>query len=103
MTVRPRNKQMQKVLENRKELNKTYGTMAVRIDSLVTMLRSANSLQNIPANYNLHRLTGNYEGMWALKINASNRMLIFATNQSDEIALSAITDITIFEICVDYH
>lgn len=104
MVVRPSNNKMQKLLVSEREMKKKFGNLSGRINDLVADLKIAPTLEviNQMQKYDLHRLHGNYEGKWALKINASNRMLIFST-YGDIQDLTAITDITIHEICIDYH
>lgn len=105
MEVRPRDRKMQKVLDNQVALKREYGDKAMRIMRLITDLRAANSLDDInrAQKYDLHRLSGQYAGKWGLKVNANNRMLIFSTDNEAETNLRAITSVTIFEICIDYH
>ena len=112
MNITYRTKKLKKQAEDLRELAKAYGANAKQIKMRLEDLKAASNLEvigKIPGA-RCHQLTGkNYKGYLAINI-TGNRRLIFEPNH-DPIPIkedggldwSQVTDITIEELCYDYH
>lgn len=112
MVITYRTKKLKKQAEDLKELAKAYGTHAKAIKTRLEELKAAGNLavmRTLPAAY-CHQLTGkDYKGYLAVKV-SGNMRLIFEPNHDPKPKKSdggldweQVTDITIEELCYDYH
>ncbi len=112
MIITYRSNKLKKQAEDLKELSKAYGSYAKPIKKRFEELKAAENLaviEKIPGAH-CHQLSGkNYKGYLALRI-SGNMRLIFEpnhsprpTNENGGLDWSQVTDITIEELCYDYH
>lgn len=112
MNITYRTKKLKKEAEDLKALVKAFGTSAKQINMRLADLKAAANLEvigKIPGA-KCHQLSGkNYNGYLAVSI-TGNRRLIFEPNHDPVptkadggLDWSQITDITIEELCYDYH
>ena len=96
------NRKIEKKFANARELKINYGKLANRIEMVLSVLKVANNLKEVPnvPPTRRHKLVGDYEGCWALDIDKSRRMILRPTNNSD--VLEEINELEIIAI-VDYH
>ncbi len=96
------NRKIEKKFANARELKINYGKLANRIEMVLSVLKVANNLKEVPnvPPTRRHKLVGDYEGCWALDIDKSRRMILRPTNNSD--ILEEINELEIIAI-VDYH
>jgi len=107
-----RTNKLKKEAEDLKALFKAYGTIAKQINMRLADLKAASNLEvigKIPGA-RCHQLSGkNYKGYLAVNI-TGNRRLIFKPNheplptkEAGGLDWSQVTEITIEELCYDYH
>lgn len=112
MVITYRTNKLKKQAEDLKELAKAYGTHAKAIKTCLEELKAAGNLavmRTLPAAY-CHQLTGkNYKGYLAVKV-SGNMRLIFEPNHDPKpkkpdggLDWEQVTEITIEELCYDYH
>lgn len=96
------NRKIEKKFANARELKINYGKLANRIEMVLSVLKVASNLKEVPnvPPTRRHKLVGDYEGCWALDIDKSRRMILRPTNNSD--ILEEINELEIIAI-VDYH
>lgn len=96
------NRKIEKKFANARELKINYGKLANRIEMVLSVLKVANNLKEVPnvPPTRRHKLVGDYEGCWALDTDKSKRMILRPTNNSD--ILEEINELEIIAI-VDYH
>lgn len=106
MLVQFKNKKMEKIFNNDKELNKKYGNLAKKIKMRMATLRNAKNLSLIPPEppERRHKLVGNKAGSWAVTLDKNYRLVFepIADNDFDEIEPINITAIRIISV-EDYH
>ncbi|MCK4519194.1 MAG: type II toxin-antitoxin system RelE/ParE family toxin [Candidatus Omnitrophica bacterium] len=104
MKILYKSKKLEKILQNKHLIQKTYGSDKLsRIVLRFEQLSNAESLQDIASlkNADLHPLYGNYKDHFAVKITGNYR-LIFKPMTGENNLLSSITIIKIEKI-EDYH
>ena len=111
MIIKYRSNKLKKQAEDLKELAKAYGTNSKFIKIRLEDLKAAENLAvmgKIPGA-NCHQLTGDYAGYIAVKV-SGNMRLIFEPNhdpppkkEDGGLDWSLVTEITIEELCYDYH
>ncbi|WP_425639665.1 hypothetical protein ACPUEN_08420 [Algoriphagus yeomjeoni] len=112
MNITYRTNKLKKQAEDLKELFKAFGTNAKQVKTRLEDLKAAASLEVIGkiSGANCHQLKGkNYKGYLAVTI-TGNRRLIFEPNHDPKpikddggLDWTQVTDITIEELCYDYH
>lgn len=95
-------KKLSKNLKDTKSIKAAYGKLFSRIEVALSVLKVADNLAEVPnvPPTRRHKLTGNYQGCWAVDLDKSYRMIIKPITDDEEI--SKITEIEITDI-VDYH
>ncbi len=112
MIIKYRTNKLKKQAEDLKELAKGFGIYAKSIKTRLEELKAAQNLAvmgKIPAAY-CHQLTGqDYKGYLAVKVSGKLR-LIFEPNHNPPpkkedggLDWSQVTEITIEELCYNYH
>jgi proteic killer suppression protein len=112
MIITYRSNKLKKQAENLKELSKAYGSHAKQVKRRFEELKAAENLAiigKIPGA-NCHQLSGkNYQGYLAVNISGNMRLIFepnhnpLPRNESGGLDWSQITEITIEELCFDYH
>lgn len=112
MVIKYRSNKLKKQAEDLRELAKAFGTCAKGVKTRLEELKAAANLAvigKIPAAY-CHQLTGkNYAGYLSVKV-SGNMRLIFEPNHDPPpkkldggLDWEQVTEITIEELCFDYH
>lgn len=112
MVITYRNNKLKKQAEDLKELLKAHGIHAKAIKTRLEELKAAANLAvigTLPAS-NCHQLKGkNYQGYLAVDV-SKNMRLIFEPNHDPKpkkpdggLDWEQVTEITIEELCYDYH
>lgn len=93
---------LSKYLKDSKSIKSAYGNISGRIETALSVLGVADNLEEVPnvPPTRRHKLTGNYQGCWAIDLDKSYRMIIKPTMAEEDV--SKITSIEIIDI-VDYH
>lgn len=96
------NRKIEKKFANARELKINYGKLANRIEMVLSVLKVANNLKEVPnvPPTRRHKLVGDYEGCWALDIDKNRRMILRPTNNNN--ILEEINELEIIAV-VDYH
>ena len=95
-------KKIEKSFRDQRSLKADYGRLADRIEMVLSVLRLADNLDEVPnvPPTRRHKLTGNFQGCWALDIDKNRRMIVKPNANSDD--LNEIDELEIIDI-VDYH
>ena len=95
-------KKVERSFIDQQSLKADYGRLADRIEMVLSVLRLADNLYEVPnvPPTRRHKLTGNFQGCWALDIDKNRRMIVKPNVDSDD--LKRINELEILEI-VDYH
>lgn len=90
-------KNIEKKLKN---AQKSFGSMAKRIQLLISVLKMAKNLEEVPTSPPMrrHKLQS-YENHWALDVNANWRMIVKGLDGTEPAAIE-IVEVTSIE---DYH
>lgn len=110
MNIRFKTNKLKKQLSDLREMKKSFGVNAIRVNQRMEDIDAASNLQtlcNIP-QANCHPLTGDHKGQWGVDISANHR-LIFEIDH-DPIPLKAdggINRIQVTDVIIigeeDYH
>jgi proteic killer suppression protein len=110
LEIRFRTRQLQRLCNSRKELQRAFGGLASVIELRLQLLAAANHLGQVPHSppVRRHQLTGRRSGQFAINVRNPHR-LVFRPDHSPVperrdggIDVNAVTAIEIIEI-TDYH
>ena len=110
MDIAYKSNKMRKTFNSTEALKEHYGKLASRIESREDILRTSESLADVPAGTPTyrHELKGNRKGEFAVKLNANYR-LVFVPNhdpvprrEDGGIDLEKITSVILLSV-EDYH
>lgn len=93
---------VKKYLEDEKSIKRKYGLLSNQIIVALSVLQFSINLSlvpNVPPTRR-HKLSGNYEGCWAIDLSKSWRMIL--KPNSPNLELFQIEEVEIVDIC-DYH
>jgi len=95
-------KYLEKCLSNDSILKRDYGCLAPKIKASISVLVVADNLGEVPnvPPTRRHKLSGKYDGCWALDLNRNYRLIIRPTARTEDV--SSIREVEIIDI-VDYH
>lgn len=97
---------MRRVFESRRDLERTYGQLAPRIEQRVTEMIAVSNLRDLQLlpGTGCHKLTGDRKGQWAVSLSGNQRMIFEPIDPpaGDDPDWSEVTAVRIIEI-TDYH
>ncbi|EKY23861.1 type II toxin-antitoxin system RelE/ParE family toxin [Clostridium celatum] len=104
-------KKVQKICENKKEAIKKLGQdVALKMFQRLQWIAKAPNLDFFNTSYKflrLHKLSGNYDGMYALDINKQYRLIFYPCNEEGEpdteSDFKSISIVTIQEVSKHYE
>lgn len=104
MDIEYADSKMKKDFEARRRLRKSYSSFLPGLENRLSELQAANCLADIPHGPppKRHKLIGNWEGCWGIKVTKNYRLVIRPIGDFDIIDPATITKIKI-EALIDYH
>ena len=91
-----------KKLDDIKSIKQNYGRLLDKIELILSVLQVTDNLEEVPnvPPTRRHKLTGSYDGHWALDLDKNHRLIIKPSEKQDN--PKNITGVIIVDI-VDYH
>lgn len=90
-----------------KKYNKKSTNVADEILAALEVLKSADSLAEVPRSYHPHPLHGEYKGCFAINVTNTHRIIFRPNHNGDPNfridSYKSITSISVIEIFKDYH
>ena len=104
MKINVPDRKLEKILMSEKNIKKEYNVLSQRIMMRINTLQTAENLSMVPTDKpeRCHLLEGNYEGCYAVCIDAKWRIIIKPMGYEMPYDKSKITEVDIIEI-TDYH
>ena len=104
MKINVPNSRLEKILSNEKRIRKEFNKISKKIMLRINMLQNVDNLSLVPVDKpeRCHLLEGNYEGCYAVCIDAKWRIIIKPKGYEMPYDKTLIKEIDILEI-VNYH
>jgi hypothetical protein len=103
MRVTYKLRQHEKLISNPKKLFSEFGECSRKIRQRIEELLAADNLSLMPPHARTHPLSGNYQGMFGIKITHNERMMIQPIGSFDLKDIKTIVEIEIVSLLIDYH
>lgn len=104
MKINYTSNRLEKILSNRRQIQKHYTKIYTKLVTRLSELQVANNLAEISSAPppRRHKLSENFDGCWGIDVSKNYRLIIRPSGNYNIDDLTTITEITIEDIS-DYH